>query len=98
MPIMLSPAPTASVFCSTLLRLLCVSCETGSGQSLHPVRGRAGLDGVSVVDHGRARAQQAQVAVHGVLIERNHQVDSVAEAVDPAPDRCGWSEKYVRPE
>ena len=55
MPIMLSAAPTARVFCSTLLRLLCGQFGDGQGAELHPVRSRAGLDRVSVVDHAPRR-------------------------------------------
>ena len=36
-----------------------------------------------VVDDRRAWTEQSQVAVHGVLIERNQQIDFVAEAGDP---------------
>src|SRR5262249_33674410 len=41
---------------------------------------RAGLNGFSVIDHSRAGAQQSQVAVHSVLIQRNQKVNFVTEA------------------
>ena len=82
MPIMLRPRRPPA--CSAPL---CCGCcppapKPGSGQSCTPVRGRARLDRLRVVDTRRAGGEQLEVAIHGVLIERNQQVDSVAEAGD----------------
>ena len=49
---------------------------------MHPLGRRAGLDGVRIVDTCRAAPEQPQVAVHGVLVERNQQVDAVAHVGD----------------
>ena len=46
---------------------------------LHAVRSRAGLDGVRVIDTSAAGLEQAQMAIHGVLIQRNQQIDPVAQ-------------------
>ena len=72
---MLRPAPIASVFCAILLRLMSASFETGIGQSCTPSAGVPGLDQVRVIETGAARCQQAQMAVHRVLIQRNQQVE-----------------------
>src|SRR5437016_8545215 len=40
----------------------------------------ARLDGISVVNNRGARRHQTQVPIDGILIERNQQIDAIAEA------------------
>ena len=82
MPVMLSAAPMASVFCATLLRLMSASFETGSGHICTPSAGVTGLDRIGVVDTGRPAAQQAEVAVHGVLVQRDQQIQPIPHVGD----------------
>ena len=82
MPIMLSAAPMASVFCAILLRVMSASFETGIGTKLDPGRGIPGPDGVSVKEASSARAEQAQMAVHRVLVQRDQQIHMVAQVGD----------------
>ena len=56
--------------------------ETGSGQSCTPSAGSARLNRVRIVDARSAGSEQPQVAVHGVLVERNEQVDPVTHVGD----------------
>ena len=78
---MLRAAPSASVFCATLLRRDIRQRADRQRTKLHAVRRGAGLDGVGVINAGAARREQAQVTIHGVLIQRNQQIDSVAHAL-----------------
>ncbi len=48
---------------------------------LHAFRGLARLDGIAVEDAGAARRQQAQVAIHGVLVQWDQQIDPIAHAL-----------------
>jgi hypothetical protein len=72
----------ARVFCATLFLVMSASFETGSGQSWTPSACFAGLDGVRVVDACAAGAEEAEVAIHGVLIERDEELESVAHVGD----------------
>ena len=49
---------------------------------LHAGGGRTRLDGLFIEDAGGARAEQAEVAVHGVLIQGNEQVNAVPHIRD----------------
>ena len=77
-----------------------VGAQFGNRQGAQPdpLRRGPGLDGVSVVDHGGARPQQAQVPVHGVLIQRNHQIDLVAEAGDLFRTRTNGQKSMAAPD
>ncbi len=46
---------------------------------LHAVRAFARLDLVAVVEDGGTRPHESEMAIHGVLIERYHDIDLVAE-------------------
>jgi len=49
---------------------------------LHAIGGRARLDRVRVIDTRRARCEQLQVPVHGVLVQGNEQIDPVTHVGD----------------
>ncbi len=81
-PISRSTAASAIVFWTRSPLTFGASSLTEKGQSCTPDGGFARLDLVGVVKHSRARSHQSQVAIHGVLIERDHHVELVAEAED----------------
>ncbi len=72
----------ARVFWAILLRLMSASFETGSGHSWTPSAGWPGLMVSAVVDTGAAAAQQAQVPVHGVLVQGDQEIDPIAHVGD----------------
>ena len=49
---------------------------------LHTVRGGAWFDRVSVVNAGSAIGEQAEVAIHGILVQRDQQIDAVTHVGD----------------
>ncbi len=49
---------------------------------LHALRGGARLDRVSVVDTCSAGGKQSEVAIHGVLVQRDQQIDAVTHVGD----------------
>ena len=58
--------------------------QSGDGKrtKLHAVGGLAGLDGVGVVDARATGSEQAEVAVHRVLIERDEEFKGIAHVGD----------------
>ncbi len=71
---MLSPAPIARVFCAILVAADIGEFRYGDWTELHAVGGVAWLDEVRVEQAGTASGEQAQVAVHRVLIERDQEI------------------------
>src|SRR5215472_2980989 len=45
----------------------------------YPWRRLSGLDGVAVIDGGRSGAEQPEMPIHGVLIQRNQKIDPVSK-------------------
>ena len=77
-----SAAASAMVFWTRSPLADGASSLTEKGHSCTPSAAAPGLDLVGVVQHDRAAAHQVQVAVHGVLVERDQQVELVARGQD----------------
>jgi hypothetical protein len=59
-------------------------CQVGNRQraELHPVNDSPRLNRVRIINARRAAPEQPQVAIHGVLVERNEQIDPVTHVGD----------------
>src|SRR5581483_7981176 len=78
-PSICSVAAIDTVLPASLLPV--VNCFIGRTQ-LHALGGGAGFDFVAVEQHTRAGLQQSKMAVHGVLVQRDEDIQFVAHVAD----------------
>src|SRR5207244_5090054 len=67
------------------------------GTKLDAVCMGARFDGISVVNNRGARRHQSQVPVHGILIERNQEIEAIAEACHFLNPRANREQRMPAP-